>query len=82
MAQDKYAAVRGMKVATGGKNGPFQACRRCDSREGIVGPGISTHPGHLMCAGCGRHLSWIGASHMDALLASVQMPPRKAGGRK
>ena len=78
MALDRYAPIIGTHVALRGDGGTFPVCGRCRSREGIIGKGIFTHPGHLRCACCGKHLSWVGASHMDALLASANAPKRKA----
>jgi hypothetical protein len=82
MASDKYAPVIGTKVALSGLAGPFPVCHHCNGRTGVIGKGILTHPGHLKCDQCGKHLSWIGASHMDALLAQASLPKaRKAGVR-
>lgn len=67
--QSAYAPIIGQSVVLSLTRGPFRSCV-CGSTLGIVGVGISTHPGHLKCAKCGKHLSWIGRSHMDALLAA------------
>lgn len=67
-----YAPILGQAVALDPSpyaTGPFRTCV-CGSALGVIGIGISTHPGHLKCAKCGKHLSWIGRSHMDALLAA------------
>lgn len=78
MALNNYAPILGMQVALSGMAGPFPVCHHCNGRTGVVGKGILTHPGHLKCAQCSKHLSWIGASHMDALLASAAAPKKKA----
>jgi hypothetical protein len=75
MAQNTYASLYGTAVSLAATSGPFQQCRRCGSAVGTVGPGISTHPGHLSCAKCGKHISWLGHTHMEALKA-------RKGGRK
>lgn len=81
MAQKNYAPLVGSKVGlnpTLGAQGPFRSCG-CGSTIGVIGKGISTHPGQLSCDACGRHLSWIGAAHMDALMASRGFAPKKRG---
>ena len=71
MAQNNYVSLVGRRVRLKpGANGPFRACYHCEGRLGIIGKGISSHPGQLSCDSCGRHLSWLGAKHLEALLAS------------
>jgi hypothetical protein len=81
MAQNIYAPLVGRRVGLNpalGAQGPFRACI-CGSTTGRISKGISSHPGHLKCDACGKHLAWIGAKHMDALLAADGAGKKKRG---
>lgn len=71
MAQERYAPLVGTWVQLEGQEGPFRECRYCGGTSAKVVFGIGPHVGGLRCARCERHLSWIGKSHMDALLSKM-----------
>lgn len=91
MALEPYARLQGKRVALSGDAGPFaMRCpltQECTTRtgqvrggEGVVSPGSGPHLASVRCATCGRHLSWIGRAHLDALAAEHGISVPVVGG--
>jgi hypothetical protein len=86
MARNHYAKLHGLRVDLSGDTGALAdrcgkdaPCRnQTDQPEriGLVHAGKGKHPGSIVCASCGRHLSWIGHQQLKAIAAanSVTLP--------
>lgn len=75
MDKEEFADLHGLRVRLDQEAGPFRRCavgQECEtaSQTAIVSPGVGPHIAQLKCADCGRHLSWIGRTHLEALRAS------------
>lgn len=70
MAQDKYADLVGIKIGLHDIKGPLQPCRYCGNRSASIGKGTGPHHAETRCDGCGSHLSWLSAQHLDAIAAT------------
>lgn len=72
MAQNDYARLAGEHVALSGDAGPFRLCPACGNDEGVVGSGCGPHLAAVACLHCDMHISWLGRSHLDAILAKTR----------
>lgn len=70
MAQMNYAALVGVNVDLSGEVGPFRVCRHCAAETGRIGAGSGPHVASLVCVNCERHIAWLGAAHLDAMVAA------------
>lgn len=69
MAQEKYIPLVGTTIALTDEKGPMKPCMYCGCCSGKVTGPTEVHNAGIRCEGCGRHIGWLSARHLDAMLA-------------
>ena len=67
-------ALVGLRPGQGNVVGSLRQCDGCGSLSAELVKGTSTHPLRARCRPCGRHVTWLPAPAIAALVAAGLLP--------